>query len=207
MQFYLSSFNIGNRGNKLKELIKNKKICYIPNAIDNLPDERIKYHIANNIKSLKLLGLEPEVLDLKRYFGKPHELEYILDDVQAVWINGGNTFVLRQAMKLSGFDSYIQKHLHTDFVYAGFSAALCILYKDMKALQIVDEPYVYPYEEIKDTIWEGLEIVDYMLLPHYDSDHYESDDIAKEVEYCKNNNVPYKTLKDGEVIIIEIKNR
>ena len=42
-----------------------------------------------------------------------------------------------------------------------------------------------------------------MLLPHYDSDHPESEDIAKEVEYCKNNNVPYKTLRDGEVIILE----
>lgn len=107
-------------------------------------------------------------------------------------------------MKLSGFDRYIQTHLDDeDFVYAGFSAAVCILYKDMKALQIVDEPNVFPYSQIKETIWEGLGILDYMFLPHYDSNHSESEDIAKEVEYCKNNNVPYKTLRDGEVIILE----
>jgi hypothetical protein len=45
-------------------------------------------------------------------------------------------------------------------------------------------------------------ILDYIILPHYKSDHPESADIDKEVEFCKKNN-PSKTLKDDEVIIIE----
>jgi dipeptidase E len=126
-----------------------------------------------------------------------------LDDLKAVYISGGNTFVLRQAMILSGFDRYIQTHLDKEFVYSGFSAAICILYKDMKALQMVDKADDFPYSEIKKTIWEGLGILDYLILPHYKSDHSESNDIDKEVEYCINNNIPYKTLKDGEVIILE----
>jgi hypothetical protein len=34
MKFYLSSFKIGNQGNKLKALVSNNKIGYIPNALD-----------------------------------------------------------------------------------------------------------------------------------------------------------------------------
>ncbi len=205
MKFYLSSYKIGNQGNKLKEMIPNKKIFYIPNAMDFTAKdlERKKINMSNQINSLKQLGLEPEVLDLRDYFGKSKELFKKLDEVKAIWINGGNTFVLRQAMKLSGFDRYIQTNLNNDFLYAGFSAALCILYKDMKSLQIVDDPYDFPYKEIKETIWEGLGILDYMILPHFDSDHPESEDIEKEVQYCIENNIPYKTLRDGEVIIIE----
>ena len=41
-----------------------------------------------------------------------------------------------------------------------------------------------------------------MILPHYKSDHPESEDIDKEVEYCDKNNIPYKTLRDGEVMIL-----
>jgi dipeptidase E len=37
---------------------------------------------------------------------------------------------------------------------------------------------------------------------HYKSDHPESTSIDKEVEYCEKNNIPYQTLKDGEVIVV-----
>ena len=60
-----------------------------------------------------------------------------------------------------------------------------------------------PYEECKEILWEGLGILDHIILPHYKSDHPESADIDKEVEFCKRNNIPFKTLRDGEVIIIE----
>lgn len=52
-------------------------------------------------------------------------------------------------------------------------------------------------------IWEGLGLIDYAFLPHYDSDHPESADIDKEVAYCTENQIPFKTVRDGEVILIE----
>jgi dipeptidase E len=206
MKFYLSSFKIGNQGKKLKSLVKNKKIGYIPNALDftGANSEKINELNSISINELNQLGLEPEILDLKDYFGIPEKLYLKLDELKAVYISGGNTFVLRQAMRLSGFDRYVQTHLDdNDFVYAGFSAAICILYKDMEALQIVDKPDDFPYKEIKKTIWEGLGVLDYLILPHYNSDHSESEGINQEVDYCKKNNIPYKTLRDGEVIILE----
>lgn len=106
-------------------------------------------------------------------------------------------------MRISGFDEIIKDLMaKDDFVYAGYSAGICILAPDLKSLQIVDYPTDTPYE-VKNIIWEGLNILDYMILPHYKSEHYESAKIDEEVVYCEQHDIPFKTLRDGEVIILE----
>lgn len=45
-----------------------------------------------------------DILDLKKYFHNPKWLEENLEQYDVIWVRGGNTFVLAQAMKLSGFD-------------------------------------------------------------------------------------------------------
>ena len=106
-------------------------------------------------------------------------------------------------MKLSGFDVIFNELLERDdFVYSGYSAGICVLSKSLTSLQIVDKPTDNPYDEIKETIWEGLGFLDYMILPHYDSDHPESLDIDKEIRYCIENKVLFLALRDGEVLIL-----
>jgi len=207
MKFYLSSFKLGDKSAELIRLMsENKKIAFIPNAGDYSgvdKDKRNKWE-KEDIESLEKLGLSVEYLDLKDFFGKVDYLRKKLNEFGGVFVRGGNTFILRQAMKLSGFDIIFKEFLKKeDFVYAGYSAALCVLAPDLKALQQVDDPSDKPYKELQETIWEGLNYLDYIILPHYKSDHPESADIDKEVEFCKKNKIPYKTLKDGEVIIIE----
>ncbi|BDH61848.1 hypothetical protein MTP04_19780 [Lysinibacillus sp. PLM2] len=45
--------------------------------------------------------------------------------------------------------------------------------------------------------------MEYTIVPHYQSDHPESEDINNSIEYMINNKIPFIALKDGEVIIIE----
>lgn len=207
---------IGNKGKELFNLINNNsdngnnendkinnKIAYIPNACDfsNVNLERRKITESYDIKELEKLNLKVEYLDLKKHFNKTDELRKKLKEFKGVFVRGGNTFILRQAMKLSGFDIIFNELLKTNFVYAGYSAGICVLSKDLKTLQIVDDPYDMPYEN-KEIIWEGLGYLDYMIFPHYKSEHPESKDIDKEIEKCIKNNIPFKTLSDGDVIII-----
>lgn len=203
MKFYLSSYKIGKETDKLKELARGKKIGFIPNSLDYVEPKARQESNEKNMKDLSDLGIDVEMLDLKDYFGKKEELKKKIDNLGGVWIRGGNTFVLRQAMKLSGFDEIIKNIKRKDFLYGGYSAGICILAPNLKALQQVDKPDIMPYEESKEVILDGLGILDYIILPHYKSDHPESADIDKEVEFCKKNNIPFKTLRDGEVIIIE----
>lgn len=203
MKFYLSSYKLGKETEKLKELANGKKIGFIPNSLDYVEPEARQESNEKNMKELSDLGIDIEMLDLKNYFGKKEKLEKSIDKLGGVWVRGGNTFVLRQAMKLSGFDDIIKNIDRKDFLYGGYSAGICILAPNLKALQQVDKPNIMPYEKSKEIIWNGLGILNYLILPHYKSNHPESAYIDKEVELCKKKNIPFKTLRDGEVIIIE----
>lgn len=207
MKFYLSSYKIGNETERLKSFFaENKAIGYIPNALDSSAnDPRWKENfMKEDISQLRDIGLEPEILDLRKYFGKQSDLLKKLDTLAGVWVSGGNTFVLRQAYKLSGFDQLLLQELsqREDFVYGGYSAAGCVLSPSLKCYQIVDNPSVFPYEGNKEILWQGLGIIDFAFMPHFDSDHGESADIQKEIELCKENNIPFKALRDGEVLIL-----
>lgn len=204
MKFYLSSYEIGNETEKLKQLVPKGKIGYIPNARDFTsadPERRAKRN-ENDMASLRALGFEVEMVNLQDYFGKRDELKKKLEELGAIFISGGNVFVLRQAMKLSSLDELL-KELREDknFLYAGYSAAGCVLAPSLKGMDIVD-PLDTPYNDQKEIVWEGLGFVDWRFMPHWDSNHPESTDIDKEIAYCKENNIPYKAIRDGEVIIM-----
>lgn len=207
MKFYLSSYRLGEKAGELSGLMPahNKRIAIIPNAKDyvNEPEAR-RDREERETQSLRELGLEPELLDLRDFFGEQDLLEKKLREFGGVWVLGGNTFVLRQAMQLSGFDVVMQDFNNTrpDFVYAGYSAGCCVLAPTLKGLDIVDDPNAQVYGDVP-TIWEGLNLIPYSIAPHYQSNHPESAGVEKELEYMQENNLPYKTLRDGEVLVIE----
>lgn len=207
MKFYLSSYKIGDHPEELKRLLPhtNPRMAYIFNALDSTKNdsEWLAGHIQSDMDGLNVLGIHVEALDLKTYFGEKNHLKSKLREFDGVWISGGSAFVLRQAMRLSGFDEILKELSSSAFLYAGYSAAGCVLSPSLKGYQTVDDSTDMPYEGCTETIWEGLGLLDYTFLPHWNSDHPESADIDKEIEYCKSNAMPFKTLRDGEVIVIE----
>jgi len=204
MRLYLSSYKFGNYTEELVKLCpNNKKAGVIMNAVDWGDPERVIASLKNQMDVLKSLGFNPEQIDLRNYFDKPEELKKHLSSFGLIWVYGGNTFVLKRAYEQSGFDKIIKDMLQKDqIVYAGFSAGIVILSKSMKGLEIVDDSKIVPEGYKEDFSWDGLGILDYHVAVHYKSDHTESADIDKEIEYCKKNNIPYQTLKDGEVIVV-----
>jgi dipeptidase E len=205
MKLYLSSYKIGNDVNKLKKMLpKNRKTAYISNALDCYDDFlRRTQSEQTELSELKSLGMEPEILDLKNYFGKKDELRKKLSLFGIIWVRGGNTFVLRQAMRLSGFDTIIKElSERDDIIYGGYSAGACILAPTLKGLDLMDDITEMPYKN-SELIWEGLNIIDFSIVPHYDSEHPESSDAEKTVQYLKKHKIKYKTLRDGEEIITE----
>lgn len=203
MKLYLSSYKIGNKKEELKNWIKlhGNKICLIPNAKDfYLDSEKKKISIETDVQELQEIGFDVTVISLKDYFNKKKELLNKIKDFNAFYVIGGNVFILRQAMYLSGFDEYLKTIENSqDYLYAGYSAGICVLAKDMHGLDICDNPMVNIYGI--NTIWNGLGYFDYIFLPHYKSNHKETKLIDDSVEYCKQNNIKYKTLRDGDVII------
>lgn len=173
------------------------------NAQDNVLRERRTERLKEEIDKLTSLGLKPEELDLRKYFGKVNELNKVIKRFDYFWVRGGNVFLLRRAYEQSGFDKLLVELLQNDSVaYGGFSAGICVLAPSLKGIENVD-----PIDDISEgydnaVVWDGLGVVGYAIAPHYKSDHPESADIDKCVDYFKANGIPYKTLRDGEAIII-----
>ena len=208
MNFYLSSFKIGNEEQKLIEITKNgnKKVAYINNALDFATDlERKNKSDAIDVSDLQRIGFTVDILDLKEYFRNAEKLEQYLNQYDVIWVRGGNTFILAQAMKLSGFDKIIKKYFkeNRNILYGGYSAGVCILGPTLKGIHLTDDTDQKPYGDEYQTIWDGLNILEYAIVPHYKSNHPESEDIDKTIEYMIKNKIPFKALEDGEVIIIE----
>lgn len=205
MKFYLSSYKLGKEIDALKALIPtNKKTAFISNALDFSSDlERRKKSEQSDIDDLAGVGLNVELVDLKEYFGRQNELEKKLNEYGVIWVRGGNVFVLREAMKRSGFDVILKNLTQKEgILYGGYSAGVCILAPTLRGIELVDDPDIKPYGDGTETIFEGLHIIDYSIVPHYQSNHPESEKMETVVEYMKKNGIPFKALKDGEVIVV-----
>jgi len=207
MKLYLSSYLFGNESEQLKMLLPaGARIGHINNAKDWVGADEVlrQKSLDQEMEFLNRLGFRSEHLDLKDYFGKTEALKQRLDELDALWVCGGNTFVLRQAMKLSGFDSLFEKLLkREDFLWAGYSAGICILCDSLKYIDQVDDPHNFPYAGSGSPLYDGLGLFPFALLPHYDSDHFESEAIDAEIQRCINNKWLFKALRDGEVLILE----
>jgi dipeptidase E len=205
MKLYLSSYKLGNTPQDLASLVgENKRIAIISNSRDFSTDTaRRQASIQKESDDLSALGLQPEELDLRDYYSQPEKLEARLSEVGGVWVLGGNTFVLRKAYEKSGMDEWVLRHRDDEFVYAGYSAGICVLAPSFKGLELVDDPEVAKNLFNEDVVWEGLGLLDYLPVPHYKSDHPESAMIDNVVTYLQKESLPYRTLRDGDVIVVD----
>ena len=204
MRLYLSSMDLGSRPDELVTLARGaKRTAVIVNALDNMAEGRASWLKAQTEK-LVALGFDVTELDLRHYFGKSDELGKRLIDIDMVWINGGNTFILRRAMRQSGFDELITAGVRRDaIVFAGFSAGAVICAPSLKGLEMVDDPHDAPYGYAPETIWDGLGLLPFAIAVHFKSDHAESEAVDGEIAFYDKHAIPYRTLRDGEALIID----
>jgi len=205
MRLYLSSFNVGNRPEDLVALLHGRtKVAIILNATDGGAPDKRPSSLEREMLAMNGLGLEAMDLDLRDYFGRSEALRNALQGFDIVWVRGGNCFVLRRAFKQSGADEILKDMLIRDaIVYAGYSAAICMLTPSMHGCELVDPPDSVPEGYDSEIIWEGLGLLPYGVAPHYRSNHPESADVEKMVQYYIDNHIPFKALRDGEAIVVD----
>jgi len=75
------------------------------NALDNFPDQRAQW-MQSQSNALRKLGFSVSELDLRAYFGRGNDLRGFAHNINTIWINGGNAFILRRATRQSGFDAF-----------------------------------------------------------------------------------------------------
>lgn len=207
MRLYLSSFRLGLHTDRLLNMCAEGRLALvIVNSCDFFaPAERAE-KVEGEFTALRALGFEPEELDLRDHFSDEGttRLATRLRTTDLVWVRGGNIFVLLRAMRLSGLDEVLPQLLGEDaFVYGGYSAGIDLLARDVRGVELVDDPHQVPPGYPEDIVWQGLDLLPYAVAPHYRSDHPESADVEKLVQYYIDHHVPFIALRDGEVIVRE----
>ena len=202
MKLYLSSFGLEDNASELGGLVTGKRrIGVIRNSLDFSDDQaRLDAGRDREFRELSELGLVPEEIDLRAYFRSQDDLRGVVDQFDALWVVGGNTFLLRRAMKHSGLDAILLDKTNDErFVYAGYSAGSCVLAPTLRGIHLVDDSEEIAEGYSKEIVWDGLGLVPFCIAPHYRSDHPESEMIEKAVEYFIENKMPFIALHDGEV--------
>ena len=205
MILYLSSQKFGIDTTFLKEWIieHGNKILLIFNALDAKVQEKIDNNVNDDISLLEQIGFEVKVLDLKEYFENQEELKQICQKYNSFCVMGGNVFVLRQAMKYSGFDTILEEKKNDEnCLYIGYSSGCCVLSKDIEIYKDVDEPICF-YRQ-GQILYEGIGFIDYVFVPHHKSNYHKVHLIDELVDLCQKNRIEYKALTDGEVSIEKI---
>ena len=202
MRLYLSSMTYGTHPERLVQLAgRGSRVAIVMNALDNFPDEREHFARANQ-QALQDLGFIADELDLRAYFDAPGRLEQALERTGLIWVNGGNTFLLRRAMVRSGFDSVARAFLERDHLaYGGFSAGVCAITPSLRGIEFLDDPDALAEGYSPEVVWDGLGLIDYHVAVHYRTGDDEA--IQKTVRYYRRNNMPYVALRDGEVIVVD----
>ena len=206
MKLYLSSYGLGDRAPDLGRMVAGgKRVGVVRNALDFSSDtDRLEQGRAREFKELEEIGLVPEELDLREYFDARARLENIVARLDALWVVGGNAFVLRRAMSQSGLDAVLTRRAgDPSFVYAGYSAGSCVMGSTLRGIDLVDDPNVVPTRYSDPPVWNGLSFVPFAIAPHYRSPHPESGLIENVIEYFINNGIPFIALRDGEAYVSE----
>jgi dipeptidase E len=208
MRLYLSSFRIGNHPDRLLQLLGAEpgRIAVIANAMDSAPDDVRRAGVERETDALAELGFAAQELDLRAFFDRPgSEVEVVLDAFPAVWVRGGNAFMLRYAMARSGADTALTARLRRDaIVYAGYSAGPCVLAPSLQGLELCDFPQDVTQTWGDAPVWDGLGILDHAFVPHVDSPgHFETEACGRVAEHYRANGTPHRTLNDGQVLVID----
>jgi dipeptidase E len=206
VRLYLSSFRLGDHPEHLLRLAGDgARAAVVANSIDGAPADIRREGVARELDDLTGLGLRPHELDLRELAG-PDAVEAALDGVDAVWVRGGNTFVLRVALARSGADAVLADAIRRDaLVYAGYSAGGCVLAPSLRGLELVD-----PVEDVgrvwpgAGVVWEGLGVLDRAFVPHWSSPgHPETELIDDVVALYDADGTPYRKLRDGQVLVAD----
>jgi dipeptidase E len=206
MRLYLSSYHMGDHPEHLMALADEtgRRAVVIANAMDPAPGDVRRSAVERELAELAGLGFHAVELDLRDYFGDQRRLGEDLGGADLAWLRGGNTFMLRFALRHSGGDVVFTELLAADaLVYAGYSAGACVLAPSLRGLELVDDAGAVMRAYGAEPVWDGLGVLDEAFVPHYQSPgHPETEAIDLVVARYRAEGVAYRTLRDGQALVV-----
>ena len=208
MRLFLASSELGEHANRLRRLAgSNHRVLIIRNARDYRTEDYAANVLGDKMALFVQSGFNPQVIDLRLFFGRTEELESYLEqyDPGVIYCLGGNPFFLNAALRMSGMDDIIRRALFNDaIVYAGESAGTMIAAKNLAPYIRGEDRLPEVTKELygKKAPLEALGLIDYYPICHaYREDHAEKTDTYR--RNILNYGGKAVLLDDADVIVVD----
>jgi len=195
MKLFLSSagFKPETKERFLKLLGKDPKetlAAFIPTAAGPKKD---KSYVQWTIDQIEKLGMKTKTIDLVDE--NKQSLNEKLSDCDVIIMNGGNTFLLLDWVKKSGFDKVIKKLIDRDKVYVGISAGSYIACPtiEQSKWKHLDDP-----DKVGRTDLSALNLVNFLIVAHYTDEYKEAVENG-----VKTTNYPVVVLTDQQAVVVD----
>jgi dipeptidase E len=142
-------------------------------------------------------GFLVEELDLRNYVSDNTDLLKKFLEFDVLWFNGGDTYCLREAIFKSGSELLITQAMSKGVVFAGDSAGAILAGPTLKYFDLVERP-----ELTKNIIYSGLNLINFVVLPHWGSVEYGKGLEEIEIKLSKDQ-VKTVRLTDQEFLLIK----
>lgn len=176
----------------IKEYVeKNSKIGFIPTASE-LDDDR--WYMEKDREDLNNMNYKIVNIDILKE--DKQEIIEKFNDVDVVFVAGGNSFYLLQQLKIKDVLKELIEFANNK-IYIGSSAGACITCPSIDYVEKLDDKTQAPLLNNYD----AMNLVDFYILPHYKSKEKYTK-LADEIENNYNN---YKFIKlsNEEAIIVD----
>lgn len=172
------------------KLEPNKKIGFISTAGEVYENPVWIYE-----DKIKLKEFGYEIIDVDITNNSTENTIKKLEEIDCLYITGGNVYYLKQQIENKKLEEAIKKFIFSDKLYVGSSAGSCICSPNLEIYKTLDDQQKAP--NIKSL--EGLNIIDFEIIPHYGRDKYA--DRHKEIIEKYKSKYKLLTLEDEESIL------
>lgn len=157
MKLFLCS-HFSSVGSLIKEEIDNKKVAFIPTASLH---EGYTGYVGSARKLFKKLGASVTEIDISTEAYST--IQAVFEDADVIYFTGGNSFFLMDQLRKTETDELLKKELANGKLMIGESAGAIICAPNIQYIEQMDEkPEDYSQEDN-----EGLDLIDFYVLPHY----------------------------------------
>lgn len=219
MHLFLASYRFGPEPSTFTRFLPPPaRVAVLAAAVDAWPQGARSSALTSDVAPLTELGYDVSELDLRRYDCDPDGVRAALRDFDAVWVRGGNTFVLRAQLARSGADLALTELVRGGKIsYAGYSAGACVVGPTLRGLEHADDPaevaLVANHATTAAVRWDGLGWIDTAIVAHAPSTdgfsnlgEFSVEDAAsvrETIAALERAAAPYLTLADDEVLIVD----
>lgn len=141
------------------------------------------------------LGFHVADVDIKEF--SKEQLMQKLSTVDIIFVAGGTTTYLLEKVRQSGFDQIVKDLVKTGVIYIGSSAGSVLAGPNVEVDRIYDHRNLG--RELDS--YEGLGLVDFIVLPHADNKKYEL--VIQQIVKKFSKKYPLQKLNDNQAILVK----